>query len=68
MGDGTEKTCKWLPAELSEQDREHAKHVAMFLDYDIEAAGAFCVALLEEVNLHKEAEAVNELLVSLLTP
>lgn len=68
MGNGTERTTRWLPVSLFHQERELVKEVAQKIDFDLDYAQAFCVALLEEVNLHQEAAAVNELLVSFLTP
>lgn len=66
MGDSTEQTLPWLPVNLSAESRELVQAVARRLDYDLDETPAFVVALLEEVNLHKEAREVNDLLQGLI--
>ena len=53
----------WLPSELiDEKDTELVSLVSSSLDYDIDMARAFVVALLTDVNDHNAAVKVNEVL------
>lgn len=49
----------WLPATLSRAEMSLVSRVAATLEWNIQSAGAFAVALLEDVNAHEEAAAVN---------
>ena len=53
----------WLPSELiDEKDTDLVSLVSSSLDYDIDMARAFVVALLTDVNDHNAADKVNEVL------
>lgn len=54
--------AKWLPRTLSGEAVDLVAMVSNKIEYDINAAMAFCVALLENVNAHPEAAKVNEIL------
>ena len=56
----------WLPSTLSQTEKKIVGTVSSQLDVSIEQSYAFCVALLEDVNAHKEAKIVNDLLVKFL--
>jgi len=52
----------WLAGNLEGAGKAFVGKVSAALEYGVEDARAFCVALLEDVNDHKGAEAVNNLL------
>ena len=53
----------WLPSELTdEKDIDLVSLVSSSLDYDIDKARAFVVALLTDVNDHNAATKVNDVL------
>jgi hypothetical protein len=61
-----QKTCVkkqvkagWLARELEPKNKQLVPRLAGQLDYDINQAFAFCVALLEDVNAHDEAKYMN---------
>jgi hypothetical protein len=58
------KEARWLANELDEKYQTMVSQVAGKMHYDINSAMNFCVALLEDVNAHPEAKAVNDALLS----
>ena len=56
----------WLPSSLdpkeTKQVHDLVSHVANTIKWDVFLAGAIAVALLEDVNAHPEAKAVNDIL------
>lgn len=52
----------WLPNTLGEKENDLVQSVATALGWEVDKAGAFCVALLEEVNAHEEANTLNRVL------
>ena len=53
----------WLPNDLTyEKDKDLVSLVSSNLDYDIDKARAFVVALLTDVNDHNAAVKVNDVL------
>jgi len=56
----------WLASEITDHD-EHAMVdlVSSSIDYDINKARAFCVALLQNVNDHQAAAQVNDVLLGI---
>ena len=59
-----EATKTWLPHALTKEQRKLVGEVSNKLGYAIDSACAFSVALLEDVNAHKEAAQVNAILLS----
>lgn len=51
--------AEWLPRTLEPAQKQLFPKVAKLLDFDINAAFGFCVALLEDVNAHDEAKFLN---------
>lgn len=64
--EATVEESKWLPRSLSADAVDLVSSVSKRLDYDVNAAMAFCVALLEDVNAHPEAAKVNEILSAMM--
>lgn len=60
--DEAEEIPDWLGAMLPKELNRLPGEIGTKLDWDIYSAYAFCVLLLEDVNAHSEAKAVNELL------
>jgi len=52
----------WLPETLDEEERSLVSEIGERLNWNAELTGAFCVALLDDVNMHSEAARVNALL------
>lgn len=52
----------WLAGNLEGAGKALVGKVSAAIEYGVEDARAFCVALLEDVNDHKGAKAVNDLL------
>lgn len=52
----------WLPNNLDSDQRSLVGTVSRSLEWDTGAAGAFAVALLEDVNMHPEAAELNSIL------
>ena len=50
---------EWLPSMLDQDQTSLVSNISRSLDYDTGLAGAFCVALLEDVNMHGEAATLN---------
>ena len=62
-----EKTVEegyWLPKDL--KNRSLVSQVGKQIKWDVGEAYSFVVALLEDVNAHSEAKAVNDLLVKMM--
>lgn len=57
-----EREQVWLPSVLERPAVDLVSDVSAAIGYDCDAAAAFCVALLKDVNAHDEAHAVNDLL------
>ena len=60
----------WMPDMLRRNYPKASSmvgQVSKAVDYDIFSAGAFAVALLEDVNAHDEAKKLNSILFKLLT-
>ena len=56
----------WLASELTDHaDLELVDLVSSSIDYDINKARAFCVALLQNVNDHQAAAQVNDVLLGI---
>jgi len=53
---------RWLPADLTEDQVKAVNALAGAIDFEIDTAAAIAVAILEEVNAHREARKVNDLL------
>ncbi len=53
---------EWLPSMLDTDQMSLVSNISRSLDYDTVLAGAFSVALLEDVNMHSEAAALNSAL------
>lgn len=51
--------AEWLPNMLDQDQRALVDVVSQNLDRDHALAGAFCVALLEDANMHSEAATLN---------
>lgn len=60
--EGGSEEVKWLPSILEKEVKAFVGKVSSAAKWDGYQAYAFCVALLEDVNAHPEAKAVNELL------
>jgi hypothetical protein len=56
------RSPRWLPADLTPEQVEAVNKLAGAIDFEIDTAAAIAVALLEEVNAHREAHKVNDLL------
>jgi hypothetical protein len=56
------KESTWLANELDEKYHPLVSEVSKKLGYDVTLVPRFCVALLENVNAHPEAKAVNDAL------
>jgi|TARA_R110000824_G_scaffold235022_1_gene423766 hypothetical protein len=52
----------WLPDDLTNEGNELVSMVSVGLDYNIDKARAFAVALLVDVNDHSAASQVNDVL------
>jgi hypothetical protein len=52
----------WLAGELTDEESEMVSQVSSLLNYDVDRARIFVVALLEDVNDHYAAEQVNTIL------
>jgi hypothetical protein len=66
MGKGESKIREesdWLANELEPAVKPFVSKVSSAAGYDITQAMAFCVALLEDVNAHKEAAEINKLFI-----
>ena len=56
----------WLASELTDHaDLELVDLVSSSIDYDINKARAFCVALLQNVNDHQAAAQINDVLLGI---
>ena len=54
----------WLPDDLTNEGNELVSMVSVGLDYNIDKARAFAVALLVDVNDHNASSQVNDVLLA----
>ena len=53
----------WMPNELNPKISKEVSKISRLVDYDLEAAAAFAISLLEDVNFHDAAAVLNKYVV-----
>jgi hypothetical protein len=53
-------TEEWMPNNLNPKLNREVSKISKMVDYDIAAAAAFAVSLLEDVNFHEAAKVLND--------
>lgn len=57
---------EWMPNNLNPNLRREVSKISKLVDYELNAASAFAVSLLEDVNFHEAAKVLNDFVVKKL--